>query len=146
MNQPALAPRQRVSTIVLQVDALPAGGLRFSSPLARGWAGCANTPQELARVIHAAFVEVSVAAYARAHREAYDLDALTSQVLGDALAGVAPRRVRRPRTVRHRSYAVEAWTKMEDGRWLSPSGRAYRADSAAVRNVVRKRADKGLPT
>ncbi len=135
----------RVRTIPLQVDQLPGGGLRISSPAARGWAGTARTSHELARVVQEAFQEVAVASYARAKGVPYDLDVLTIHVPGDPLAAVPQRRMRR-RTTRHKSYAVEDWTRMEDGRWRSPAGRAYRADSTAVQNVIRKRREKGLPT
>lgn len=138
----------RVRTIPLQVDQLPGGGLRISSPAARGWAGTARTTYELARVVQQAFQEVAVASYARAKGMPYDLDVLTTHVPGDPLADTPQRRVRNAsrRTARHKSYAVEDWTRMEDGRWRSPAGRAYRADSTAVQNVIRKRQEKGLPT
>jgi len=103
----------------------------------------ANTPQQLAHVIASAAVEVQIAGYAMARRVPYDLDQMTSQVAGDPLAGGRPARTRQ-RTTRRKSYAVEAWTKMEDGRWLSPSGRLYRSDSRAVQNVIRKRQEKGI--
>lgn len=143
---PQYRPGQRITTIPLQVELLPTGGLRLSSTAARGWAGVATTPLELARVVDAAFREVSVASYARYKKEPYDLDKLTERVPGDALADRAPRRIRGVRTVRKKSYDVEDWTRLEDGRWRSPSGRAYRADSTAVQNVLKKRAEKGLPT
>lgn len=140
---PGRQPRQLVSTVPLQVEALPDGKYRVSSPLARGWAGVAGNPHELARVVTQAFREVTRASNARMRREAYDLDAMTMKVAGDPLAGSARSRVRvapgsGTRTVRHRAHDAEAWTRMEDGRWRSPGGRMYSHDSAAVRNV-RKR-------
>lgn len=152
MSHPARVPfpphpaGQRVRSIVLQVDALPDGRLRVSSPHARGWAGAARNPMELARIVAQAYNEVACASYALARAEAYDLDQMTPRVSGDLLADGSPRRVRSGRSARRKAHAPEDWTRLEDGRWRSPSGRAYRPDSTAVRNVVRRRQEKGLPT
>lgn len=143
---PGAPAAQRVRTIPLQVDCLPSGGYRLSSPLARGWAAVARTHGELAKAIQQAYVEVTVASYARAKGEAYDLDAMTMQVSGDPLAAMPPRRIRGARSERRQTYDVEDWTRLEDGRWRSPSGRAYREDTALVRNVRAKRDARGLPT
>lgn len=137
-------PGQRVRTISLQVETLPTGALRVSSPLARGWAGVARTPHELARVMADAFTEVSVASYARAHGEAYDLDALTGSVPGDSLAGGAAPRVRRAQGGR-KAYHPGLWTKLPNGWWRSPGGRDYGPDTKIVRDVIRRRTDLGLP-
>lgn len=141
---PAARPHQP-RAINIQVETLPGGRLRVSTPQARGWAAAASTPQELARAVQAAFAEVQVASYARAKNAGYDLDLLTEQVRGDPLAGErrAPSRSR----ARRRSYPVENWTKMEDqsGVWVSPSGRRYRPGTQVVRLVVAKREALGLP-
>lgn len=147
---PAARPLQniegRVSTIVVQVDALPDGRIRVSSPHARGWASAARTPVELARAVREAFHEVAVSSVARANHLPYDLDQLTSQVEGDLLAGGQQRRVRSTRGSRRPAHPPEAWERMEDGRWRSPSGRAYRENTTAVQSVLRKRQALGLPT
>lgn len=139
-------PGQRVQTIQLQVEALAGNRLRVSSPMARGWAATATTASELARAVHAAFLEVSVAGYSRAHGEPYDLDALTGHQPGDSLANAKPRQVRKRRQPRtdYKPYNPMDWTPQPDGTWLSPGGRSYRADSTAVQNVIRKRSDYGL--
>lgn len=137
---------QRVRVIPLQVEVLDNGHLRISSPVARGWASVAKNPHQLAQSIQSAFTEVSVASYARWRNRPYDLDALTSHVPGDPLAGDAQQRIRGPRRVRKKSHNVADWTKLEDGRWRSPSGRTYGQDTRAVRNVVRKRVERGLPS
>lgn len=152
MTNPATfpLPRQpggrRVQTIALQVEALEGGRLRISSPHARGWAGTAATPIELARAVQQAFAEVACASYALAHGRAYDLDQMTTHVPGDPLAAHPQRRVRGRRTTRRKSHAPEDWVKYDDGRWRSPSGRTYREDTTAVRNVIKKRQERGLPT
>lgn len=152
MDHPSRSPfprhpaGQRVRTIALQVDAMEDGRLRVSSPHARGWAATARTPLELAHVVQQAYTEVSCASYALARGQAYDLDQMTTHVPGDALADTPQRRVRGVRTTRRKAYAPEAWTKMDDGRWRSPSGRAYREDSTAVQNVIKRRQERGLPT
>lgn len=143
---PGTQQGQRVRTITLQVETLDGGGLRLSTPLARGWATVARTQLELARGIEQAYREVACASYARARGRAYDLDAMTTHVPGDTLAAMPQQRVRGAGTRSHRAQRVEAWSKLEDGRWRSPSGRAYRAESMHVQNVIRKRAERGLPT
>lgn len=142
---PPLTPlhQQRVRTVDLRLEALPGGRMRVSTPMARGWAATAGTAAELARAVHAAFLEVSCAGYARAHGEVYDLDAMTGHVPGDTLAGNKPRQVRRKRTG-HKSYDPTDWTPEGDGYWRSPGGRLYRQDTAAVQSVIRKREDMGL--
>jgi len=140
---PARHARRLVSNVPLNVEALPGGKYRVSSPAARGWAGVAGTPHELARVLAQAFHEVTRASVARANRDRYDLDGLTMKVAGDPLAGKPQARIRAApgaatRSIRHRAHAPESWTRMEDGRWRSPGGRMYSHDSAAVRSV-RKR-------
>jgi hypothetical protein len=143
---PGNRPGMRVRVIPLQVETLDGGGMRLSTPLARGWSKVARTSTELSRVVQEAFLEVSCASYARARGERYDLDALTIQVPGDPLAGGRPGRERTGRTTRRKSHAVEAWTRMDDGTWRSPAGRFYSPDTTVVRNVVAKRERKGLPT
>jgi len=140
---PGRHARQLVPIVPLYAEALPGGKYRLSSPAARGWAGVAGTPHELARVLVQAFAEVTRASMARANRTRYDLDEMTMKVAGDMLAGKPQSRVRAApgsatRSVRHRAHAPEAWTKMEDGRWRSPGGRMYSHDSAAVRSVRRR--------
>jgi hypothetical protein len=136
----------RVHTIALQVEALGSGRLRLSSPHARGWAATVTTPHELALAVQQAYTEVAVASYARARGEAYDLDALTTRVPGDALAEGKQGRKRTQRTVRRKSHNPADWSRMEDGRWLSPAGRAYREDSRVAQDVVARRKERGLPT
>jgi len=142
---PGTTPGQRVRVMTVQVEALKSGGFRLSSPQARGWAAVATTQRDLAIALQRGFVEVSCASYARAKGSHYDLDALTTHVPSDPLASTPQRRVRGQRAKRREAYAPEAWTKYDDGRWRSPAGRVYRADSMAVKNVVRKRVAKGLP-
>lgn len=144
MTFPVQRPGQRVRVIPLTVETLPGGALRLSTPHARGWAAVARTPQQLATAVHQAYLEVSVASYARAKGAAYDLDQLTQHVPGDALAGSPMQRVLQPRTRSKKSHDVTAWTKLSDGSWLSPGGRTYRAETQAVQNVIRKRGRLGM--
>lgn len=153
MELPLGRPRDvphRARTISVQVEQLLDGTFRLSTPHARGWAAVARTPVELARGLSAAFIETSVAAYARGRGEAYDLDVLTSHVPGDPLAHLPPQRVRSKSPQRRKAHSPADWQKMtmEDRSgsvWRSPGGRMYGADTAAVRSVVRKRVAMGLP-
>ncbi|HEX2263468.1 MAG TPA: hypothetical protein VHH52_06860 [Pseudonocardiaceae bacterium] len=143
MRYPELPRRQRVRAITLTVETLSDGRLRVSTPQARGWATTAQDPMGLARAVELAYREVAVASYARARGTTYDLDQLTERVPGDPLADAAMQRA--PRRVRKKVHDPGAWAKFDDGRWRSPSGRLYRPDSTAVRNVIARRVALGLP-
>lgn len=141
----------RPTMIPLTVEYLPGGRVRVETPLTRGWSSVARNPQELARAVEAAFVEVTIAGYARSHREKYDLSALTEVVEGEqrtaltAAADTPPthRPGRSGTPVRHNPAA---WSKLPDGRWLAPSGRKFREETQVVQNVLRLRAAEGLST
>lgn len=140
---PPPRPGQRVRTIPLQAELLPGGGIRISSPLARGWAGHARTAVELARALVHAFTEVEIAGYAMAHGESYDQDRLTQQVAGDPLAGSKMAR-RRGAVQRRAAHPPEAWSMNDDGSWRSPAGRRYPATSPHVQRVIAKLQAKGI--
>lgn len=142
----------RPTMIPLTVEYLAGGRMRVETPLTRGWSSVVRSPHELARAIEAAFVEVTIAGYARSRNAKYDLSKMTEQVDGDprtaltAAAGTPPthRPVRQAgRPPRHNPAS---WSKLPDGRWQAPGGRKYRPESQVVRNVLRLRAAKGLPT
>jgi hypothetical protein len=144
--------RHRPTMIPLTVEYLPDGRLRVETPLTRGWSSVVRSPHELARAVEAAFIEVTIAGYARSRNAKYDLSKLTEQVDGDsrtaltAAAGTPPthRPVRAAgRPPRHNPAS---WAKLPDGRWQAPGGRKYHPDSQVVRNVLRLREERGLPT
>jgi hypothetical protein len=139
---PPPRPGQRVRAIPLQAELLPGGGIRISSPLARGWAGHARTAVELANTLAHAFTEVEIAGYAMAHGANYDQDRLTEQVEGDALAGTKMARRRGP-VARRAAHPPEAWSMHHDGSWRSPAGRRYPPDSPHVQRVIAKLTAKG---
>jgi hypothetical protein len=137
--------------IPLTVEYLADGRMRIETPLTRGWSAVARNPQELARSIEAAFVEVTVAGYARSRNAKYDLSKLTEEVADDprtaltAAAGMPP--THRPgRVGRPPRHNPAAWSKLPDGRWQAPGGRKYNPGSQVVRNVLALREERGLPT
>jgi len=134
---PGLRRGQRVRMIPLQAEILPEGGVRISSPLARGWAGHARTATELATALAHAFVEVEVASYAMLKGQNYDQDRLTEHVPDDVLAGTKMQRRRGP-VQRRAAHPPEAWTLQDDGYWRSPAGRRFPPDSQQVQRVVAK--------
>lgn len=152
MTLPPSRPDLRVTTVSLTVEAMPGGRYRLSSPHARGWAATVSNQNELARAVAGAFTEVSVASYARAKGHAYDLDVLTERVAGDMLASAPRARATETgalvtattRRTRGKTHHPADWSRMEDGRWQSPSGRAYRADTKQVRAVIKARLERGL--
>lgn len=134
---PGLRPGQRVRVIPLQAEILPGGGVRISSPLARGWAGHARTANELVHALGHAFVEVEIASYARAKGADYDQDRLTEHVEGDPLAGTKMTRRRGP-VQRRAAHPPEAWRMEDDGYWRSPAGRRFAPTSPHVLRVRAK--------
>lgn len=151
---PAPVPHQ-VREVTLRVESLPDGGLRVSTAQARGWAMVARNERELNRAVSAAFTEAQVAAYSRWRGERYDLDELTEPVAGDPMAPErSPARRRRNghevgwgrNQRRPDAHSPEDWVKLPDGRWQSPGGKSWSADSALVQRVVARRQQFNLPT
>lgn len=140
---PPPRPGQRVRAIPLQAEIMPGGGIRISSPMARGWAGHARTAVELVQAMQQAFTEVEVAAYSRAHGQYYDQDRLTMHVAGDSLAGERKER-HRGAAQRRAAHPPEAWSMLDDGSWRSPGGRRYPANSPQVQRVISKLEAKGI--
>jgi len=145
-NMPLPPPpeRARVRQLNLQAELLPGGGVRFSTPMARGFAAVGRTPVEITRALLATFTEATVAGYAAAHGRVYDLDAMTTRVPGDTLAD-GPQRSQRGAVARRAAHPPEAWAMQDDGTWRSPAGRTYQANSATVARVREARIRKGLP-
>lgn len=144
----------QVREVSLRVESLPGGGMRVSSPQARGWAVVVRRPEELARAVSSAFLEAQVAAYARWRGERYELDDLTEPVRGDPMAPPRPRTRRRKNTAqvgwgstqqRPDSHDPAAWVKLPDGRWRSPTGKAWKPDTQVVRKVIARRMQFNLP-
>lgn len=149
---PAAQPHQ-VRTLDLRVEALPGGGLRVSTPSARGWAAVARNRVELEAAVSAAFTEAQCAAYARWRGERYDLDQLTDPVPGDPLA--PPRRAPRRRTQaagegwgrnqrRPDTHRPEDWTSTHDGGWMSPGGNKYAPHTQMAQRITARRRAAGL--
>jgi len=131
---PAVTEHQ-IRSVTVQISQHPEGGLLIRAQQAPGWSQLVRTQDQLARAVHAAFTESQCASYAAWRGQAYDND--TDGVL-------AP--VRRKRGPGRRDvHDVESWMKMEDGRWRSPSGRAYGAETQAAMRVQDKRRRMGLP-
>lgn len=144
--------RHRPPMIPLTVECLPDGRLRIETPLTRGWSAVVRNPHELARSIEQAFVEVTIAGYAKSRNATYDLSRLTERVDDDprtalvASAGTPPTHRPVRATGRPPRHNPAAWTKLPDGRWQAPGGRRFRPDSQVVRNVLALRREQGLPT
>lgn len=137
MNMPPSRPDLRVHTISLTVEAIASGRYRLSSPHARGWAAEVGNQPELARAIATAFREVSVASYARAKNTPYDLEVTPGRADGSS--------PNQPRTkARRKTYHPGDWSKFEDGRWQSPSGRVYRENTRQVQGVIKARLERGM--
>lgn len=143
----------QVRSIPIQVEQLPDGKYRVSTPLARGWAMVGRSPQEVGRAIASAFVEAQCAAYARWRGQRYELDDLTEPVHGDPMA--PPRRPIRMRTNRENvgwgrnqdrpdQHPIEAWERLPNGRLRSPGGLTYPPDSLVGQRVLARAARMGI--
>jgi hypothetical protein len=109
------------------------GRLRFTTPLARGWVRVADDPEGIAKALAEARLEVQLARYAAARGEEYDLDVdAPPSELHPLTAALVPRD-------RGDIYDPQAWTPMPDGRWRSPSGRMFGADTQVVQRVKARR-------
>lgn len=146
--------RHQVDRVTVNVERLPDNRLRVSTPGARGWAAVASNQVQLAAAIAEAFTETQVAAYAKWRGQRYDLDELTDTVDGDPMA--PPRaRQRRPRSTAANGYGRQQlrpdthspadWVKTDDGRWRSPAGMTYGAQTTMALRIVARRRDWGLP-
>lgn len=140
MNLPPARPGARVTTISLTVEALPDGRYRLSTPHARGWAAEVRTQAEYARATLQAFDEVAIASYARAKGRAYDLEVATDPQQDTPVVRRSGRADGRAKAMHHPGD----WTKMEDGRWKSPAGRMYSADTKQVKGVITARLERGM--
>jgi hypothetical protein len=134
----------QVRAVSLVVETLPDGAVRVSSPQARGWAGVARNPGELARVVASAFTEAQVAAYAAWKGQLYDLDELTDVDPGDPTTALPTPPKRRNRMVRSDAQHPADWKRLEDGRWRSPGGRVYREETQLVQRVMANRRALGI--
>lgn len=130
--------RNQVRVVTVRLETLASGLLRVSTPQARGWAVTVHTRDELARAVQQAFIEAQVASYATWKGEAYDLDVLTEVDESSPLTAATKTRdfTMRARTDVHNP---DDWVPLPDGRWRSPGGRVYGADTDAVRKVLAKR-------
>jgi hypothetical protein len=137
--------QHQVRSVNVRLDVMPGGGMRVSTPDARGWAVVASGPRQLLDALAGAFTEAQVASYARWKGETYELDALTEVDNTDPLATTRQWRRRRGRIARSDAHNAAEWTRLEDGRWRAPGGRVYRQDCDVVRKVRAKRRMLGEP-
>jgi hypothetical protein len=155
--QPSVGPApvaHQVRQLTVQIESIDGVGLRFSTPTARGWAVVARNQAEVGRAIQAAFTEAQVAAYAKAHGIAYDLDAMTAAVPGDPMAPPIQRPRRRPASDgvgwrkgqrRPDVHDPADWSLLESGDLRSPGGKTVRADSPMGVRILQLRKQLGLP-
>lgn len=132
LSGPAPVARQARS-ITVRIEQIAPGTLQLSTPF--GWrSGLARTSHELVRLVASAFTEAQVKAYSDWHNHHYD-------------SGSQPGRTRRrPHRVRTDVHDPRQWRVDEkSGKWVSPSGRMWRADSASVQRVQAKLARMMLP-
>lgn len=139
----ASVPHQ-VREVTMRIETLPDGGIRMSTPQARGWAAVAHNDRELARAILSAFTEAQVAAYAAWKGQVYDLDALTDVDPQDPATALPDAPRRRDRTVRSDTRHPADWARLDDGRWRSPGGRVYQETSQLVQRVIANRRALGI--
>jgi hypothetical protein len=135
--------RNQVNSVLVQIEQLPQGALRVTTPTTQGWAAVARTQQELVAAIQAAFTEAQIAAYAQWRGHAYDLAELSSRDDPDPLVRRPPSRNTR-RSVRKDQYDPADWKVRSDGMWESPRGTLYKPESTMVERVKAARTRLGL--
>lgn len=152
--------RARPDVLHVTVTRLTGGrGVRLTSSQLRGWSVVAAGPGDIARGIDSGWVELDIAAYSHDRATATDLEVVTPvhdpapgtpaavEDTRDALVAAARATGARFGTPRGwGAHDPAQWTPLPGGSWRSPTGRTYGQDTAVARKVVRKRADRGLPT
>jgi hypothetical protein len=145
--------RHEPAELTLTVRRLDDGRLRFATPTCPGWAFTAQRPAQIGEAIARAYTEATVAAYARLHGVVYDVAAATDpeELPPGVLAAATPRTRRHPqepapvgedevarkrRTKHPRTHPPQEWQRLDDGRWLSPTGHRYSPESRQVQAVV----------
>ena len=131
------------ASVTLQVAQRPGGGVIVSSPDLPGWARHVRGPQ-VAAVVDEALREAAIAAYARARGAAYDAADLTEPAQAEpAQAEPGPARARP--TAKAKQHDPADWVPLPDGRWRSPKGLTWPAETATVQKVIAQRLRLGLP-
>lgn len=149
----------------LVIERTTSGGYDVTSPDAPKWRAHADSRVALLAALDVGFREADVASYAQRRGQAYDLDlhdrasaeaAMTGQVLPfdaeerEAMLGTLAASVGIADTSARRSpsdvHDPLAWRPLANGRWASPSGRVYGADTQVVARVVAKRSAMGVDT
>jgi hypothetical protein len=136
----------------LVIRRAPTGGLLVTTPITPGWCAHAACPAELAQVIERAWVEATVAAYARLRGVLYDLAETEECIPPEAYPASdrphpaetpteAERVERRRRTKHPRTHPPERWAELSDGALLSPTGRRY-GPATRVASAVRARKEQ----
>lgn len=138
-------------------------GYLLESPALPGWAAHAHSITGLRDAVSKAFCEYEAANYARFRGVPYDASSFAADSFDDPAPAIScpPDERRHPAeppvsevprigwskaaTVRPDTHDPAAWTPLPDGRWLSPSGRRYREDTAMVAAVCARRTELGLP-
>lgn len=135
---PALSARQ-VRRITVHIEQVAPGVLHVSAPF--GWpGGLARTPQQLASLVASGFTEAQVAAYAKWIGDKYDDGS------GGPIARPSRPRRARPHRIRNDIHDPRKWrVDGATGKWISPSGKRWRPDSANVQRVQAKLARMMLP-
>lgn len=126
------------ASVTLTVAQRPGGGILVSSPDLPGWARHVRGPQ-VAAVVDEALREAAIAAYARAKGATYD----AADLAEPAQATPAPSRPRPPAKAKQHDPAD--WVPLPDGRWRSPKGLTWPAETATVQKVIAQRLRLGLP-
>lgn len=133
------ATRRQVRTAALRLDAHPDGTYVLTCPSARGWQAVIRTNRDAGDALHDALVEAQLAAYARAHGQVYDHDAMTDVDPDDPRTQTATSGSRHLKGTR----VSPGWEEQEDGTWRSPKGRVYGPETQVVQRVLsaRRRAE-----
>jgi hypothetical protein len=128
----------------------PPSALQFSTPLTPGWSMVARNPAEVALAIERAWVESTIAAYARLRGVLFDLAETEEEIPPEAFAVTRrhpgepdpdDRAEHRRRTKHPRTHDPEDWVECEDGAMLSPSGQRWGPETR-VASAVRARRDE----
>lgn len=131
-----------LAVLPVNVQRLPDGGVRITSPHLPGWACIGRGPHEIARCLDLAWTELAIAAYAATQGQPYDLAHHADRTSLPSVRAVTRQDGRR---IWRLSHDPADWTPLPGGDWLSPSGRRYRAGASVLQRVIDARRAAGLP-
>lgn len=128
--------------VPLIIQRTASGGLRMASPLLPGWVAVAHGSTETTRALEVALREAELLRYAEERGYVYDAQPFVPEVEARPVLRAIQRS--NGQWNWRASHDPACWVPLDNGKWRSPSGSEYRADSQVVQRVIQLRREQGL--